>query len=291
MTGLRQPPGRCAASGRDSVLGPVSGTAAKIKETWLIPLGAAALVAALALALVTLRHGAARPPAPAQTSTVAPAATGIPRYSAIASEGPVSHGEMAAVNVTVGDVDTGKTLATVALPAVSEMVGTNAAVGVSAAADDRTFVVARRNIYGGITYFLMHIAPGKNPAATVAHLPIPDADPGALLGFAVSPDDKELAVLSARGAGCGTNGPMYVAYSAVTGQRLRVIYQYSGACQSGVETVLWSDDSAQHVVGESQLSVPGNQPRETDQYGVTAAGSFATFPVAQHGQWYSGPAF
>ncbi|HEX4287716.1 MAG TPA: hypothetical protein VH021_02295 [Trebonia sp.] len=380
-----------------------------IRESWMIPLGAAALVAALALSLVTLRHAEAPGPAPSKAGTVPPAVAvaGVPRYYAVATEGPVSHAEMAAINVTVEEVRTGKTIAAVTLPAISELVGVNAAVGVSAAADDRTFVVGRRDEWGDVDYFLVRLAPGARQGATVERLPIQETAVGVLLGFAVSPDGKELAVLSVRGNGttlrvysvksgatlrtwiagtwhnqaigallpsvswtadnrqvafstvvttgpkplddvlverrlgvtepsgdlamaskvvlkapgscssllltpdggtvvcatesnyglnsssasCGTNQPMFVAYSAATGRRLRVLYQYPGTCKSGVNTVLWSDDSARHVIGERQIASLGNPPRYTDQYGVATAGQFALFPVTLHGEWYSGPAF
>ena len=390
----------------------LSGTLGKIRETWLIPLGAAAVVVALALTLVSLRHTAALSPestmAGPATGTGTGTVTGIPRYYAIANEGPVSHDERAAISVTVGDVYTGKTLTTVTLPAVFTLEGTNSAVGVSAASDDRTFVVGRRNTYGGITFFLVHIAPGTTKVATVEQLPIPDLAVGVLLGFAISPDGKELAVLSVRGNGttlriysvktgaplrawiagtwhnqsngallqtgvswtadsrnvafsrvvttgrtgpydgaleerlisatapsgdlaaaskavlkapsncssllltpdggtvvcatqanyvssgsptdCGRIGPMFVAYSASTGKRLRVLYQYAGACDEGVDTVLWSDDSARHAIGEQYL-IQRNPDQIVDRWGVAAGGKFTKFPVAQHGQWYSGPAF
>ena len=388
----------------------VSGTRMKFRETWLIPLSAAAVVVALALTLVTLRHPQAISPASTAGGTGAPADAAalaeIPRYYAIATEGPVSHDERAAIAVTVGDVRTGKTLVTVTLPAVFTLPGSNSAIGVSAAGDDRTFVVGRRNTYGGITYFMVRIAPGAKQVATVEQLPIPDSAPGNLLGFAVSPDGKELAVLSVRGNGttlrtysvksgatlrtwiagtwqyqgsgiqqagvswtgdsrqvafstvvttsqyssngalderligatapsgdlatasksvlkapsnctsllltpdggtvvcatqanwlhiapttdCGKNGPMFAAYSTATGKLLRVLYQYTGTCDEGIDTVLWTDDSARHVIGE-QLIFLHNPPQNIDRYGIAAAGKFAKFQVAKHGQWYSGPAF
>jgi hypothetical protein len=380
----------------------------RIKETWLIPLGAAAAVAALALALVTVRHAEAPAPAPTNAGTPGPPVAGIPRYYAIASEGKQSHDGKAAVSVTVADVYARKTIAAVTTPAV--YVGGNSAVaGVSATADDRTFVVGSRNIDDGVAYYLVHVAPGAKQVATIEPLPIPQVAVGNLLGFAVSPDGKELAVLSVRGNGttlriysvasgavlrtwiagswqyqgdgvqqtgvswtadsrqvafstaiggttysgvleervieatapsgdlaaaskavlrapsncssllltpdggtvvcatlvnyppptslqsrptapavCGKDGPMFVAYSAVTGQRLRVLYQYTGTCDYGVETVLWSDNSARHVIGEQYLS---QQHQVTDRYGVAAAGQFSKFQVAPHSQWYSGPAF
>jgi hypothetical protein len=379
----------------------------RITEAWMIPLGAAALVAVLALSLVTLRHAEAPSPAPAKTGTVPPAVAGIPRYYAVATEGPVSHAEMAAIKVTVGDVRTGKTIASVDLPAISEFGGVNAAVGVSAAGDDRTFVVGRKDSWGDVDYFLVRIDPRAKQVATVEHLPVPETAVGVLLGFAVSPDGKDLAVLSMRGNGttlriysvksgatlrtwtaatwqnpytqnpqgttvswtadnrqvafsrvvytsgnssegaleerligvtapsgdlasaskvafkapgncsslvltpdggtvvCGTayhplvtgpadcakNEPMFVAYSATTGQRLRILYQYMGACTSAEDTVLWADDSAQHVIGERQITFQDNPLHYTDGYGVAAAGKFTQFSFRPLGQWYSGPAF
>lgn len=380
----------------------------KIKDTWIIPLGAAAAVAALAVSLVILRQA---PPSPMSAQAGASAGTiaGIPRYYAIATEGPESHlGQKAAIRVTVGDAYTGKALTTVALPAV-EVGGNNAVAGVSAAVDDRTFVIGRRNAYGGITYFQVRIAPGAKQVATVEQLPIPEPALGNLLGFAISPDGKELATMSVRGNGttlriysvksgavlrtwiaakwqyqgdgiqqtgvswtgdsrqvafstavggttyngvleeriieatapsgdlataskavfkapnncssllltpdggtvvcatlinyppatgidphagapgvCGTDGPRYVAYSAATGKLLRVLYQYAGPCRYGVFTVLWSDNAARHIIGESWTAQQGGQ---FDRYGVAAAGNFAKFQVAKHGQWYAGPAF
>lgn len=87
---------------------------------------------------------------------------------------------------------------------------------------------------------------------------------------------------------CGTDGPRFVAYSAATGKRLRVLYQFAGPCSYGVFTVLWSDTAARHVIGESWTSQQGNM---FDRYGVAAEGNFTKFQVAKHGQWYAGPAF
>ena len=222
----------------------VGRTLTRIRETWIIPLGAAAAVAALALALVVVRHEEGQRPALANSGTVAPTTiAGIPRYYAIATMGPVSHAGMAVIDVTVGDDRTGGTLATVALPAVSAMAGVNSAVGVSAAADDRTFVVGRRDSWGDVGYFLVRIAPGTKHVATVEPVPIPPVQLGALLGFAVSPDGKELAVLSVRG-----NGTTLRTYSVKTGANLRTWiagtwkYQGGGIPQTGVS---WTADSRQ----------------------------------------------
>jgi hypothetical protein len=55
--------------------------------------------------------------------------------------------------------------------------------------------------------------------------------------------------------------------------------------------VLWADDSAQHVIGERQITFQDNPLHYTDGYGVAAAGKFTQFSFRPLGQWYSGPAF
>ena len=404
-----------------------SGTLMKLKDFWLIPLGAAAVVAMVAVTLVTFRHMEAQGSAPAgsnaapvSSASKAAAIAAIPRYYAIAYPGKEGHDGKAAVVVTVGDSHTGKAVATVATPPFFVTMGGNSTVGVSATADDRSFVVGTRNMTGGIAYYLVRIAPGTKQAATIEKLPVPLVDPGILLGFAVSPDGKELAALSYRGNGttlqiystasgavlrtwtaaawkdqayggletsvswtadggqvaftttqatgrtvsigqtgsgftgkfpvyaltehllsttapsgdlaaaskvvlsapsscssllltpdggtvvcatqvnelgstaptnCAKNEPMFVAYSAATGKRLRVLYQDTGACDSADYTVLWADNSAQHVIGETQTTLRGN-PQYINRYGVAAAGNFIKFQVVPPlSQWNSGPAF
>lgn len=371
-----------------------------MKETWMIPLGAAAAVVALTLSLVTLRN--AEPPRAAPANAQAgTAVSGIPRYYAVTSDGPVPHTGPTPIHVIVGDTRTGKTLAVVPLPPTYG----DSSIGLSAAADDRTFVVGRRDSWGNVEYFRVRITPGAKPTATVRLLPIPLTAPGVLLGAAVSPDGRQLAALSVRGNGttlriysvttgatlrtwiastwrnrvydqllpgvswtadnrhvafstvvisgrngssvrlvervvsataptgdlataskivlkapgtcttllltpdggtvvCATHvssdvparcggkyGPMFVAYSAATGKRLRVLYQYPGPCRTAVDTVLWSDASARHVIGEAVTSFRTNPPSYTVRYGVATGGKFVKFPVAKEGLGYSGPAF
>ena len=377
-------------------------TLGRLTETWMIPLGAAAVVVALALTLVMLRNPAPQGPVTGQPGNVAPAVTGIPRYYAIATSPTISRpGQRAAIKVTVADVYTGKTLATVALPATTWDLGMNVPTGVSVTADNRSFVVGRGAGWGRTEYFLVRIAPGTRHVATVTRLPIPEASPGQPLGFAVSPNGKELAALSVRGnrtilrtysvtsgatlrtwtaeawhytgdtgqaigvswtadsrrvafstrvpdgpgpgygsfeerviaaaapsgdlsaasrvafkapasciallltpdggtvvcgaqfsdpsthptGPCAENAPAFVAYSAATGKFLRVLYQFTGSCVWTMNIPLWSDDSARHVVGESQTTFMGNPPQFSLTFGVAAAGEFAKFqaPLADSG--------
>ncbi len=80
--------------------------------------------------------------------------------------------------MTVGDVRTGKTVATAVLPSNDQ----SATVGVSAASDDRTSVVGRRTIDGGIGFFLVQF----DPAEEGGHVPAtagPRVQPGGHAGL------------------------------------------------------------------------------------------------------------
>ena len=393
-----------------------SETLMRLKDVWLIPLGAAAVVAMVAVTLVTFRHMEAQRPAaaggnaaPVSSASRAAAIAAIPRYYAVAYQGKESHDGKAAIDVIVGDSHTGEPVAAVNTPAIY-VGGGSIVAGVSATADDRSFVVGSRNIYGGMAFFLVRLVLGPKPAITLETLHIPQVALGNLLGFAVSPDGKELAVLSVRGNGttlrvysvksgatlrtwiagswhfqgegvqgtgvswtadsrqvafsdvmttgsntysgvleerlisatapsgdlasaskvllkapgncssllltpdggtvvcatqvnyppgdrsstapadCAKNEPMFVAYSAATGKRLRVLYQYTGACDEAVFTVLWTDNSARHVIGETQIGLKGDP--FTNRYGVAVAGNFTKFQVVPPlSEWNSGPAF
>ena len=207
----------------------------KLKRAGLIPLAAAAAApaAALALSLVALRH--------AEAQTGRPAVAGIPRYFAIANEGPVSHDQMAAIDVTVGDVRTGKAIAaSPCLPSASR--GDNAAVGVSAAGDDRTFVVGRRDVSGDTHFFLVHVAPGAKRVATVKHLPIPSGL-GAMLGSRYPPTARNWrscpSGATARPCGSTPSGP---GQSCGPGPRGPGKYQ---GIQDLAPNVSWTADSRQ----------------------------------------------
>lgn len=81
------------------------------------------------------------------------------------------------------------------------------------------------------------------------------------------------------------DGPAFVAYSAASGQRLGVLFQYTGKCVWGLNTVLWVDDSARHVIGESLKTVQGNPPVFSLRFGEAVAGQFAEFQVPTLGEW------
>ena len=178
---------------------------------WGAPLAAAALVTALALTLALVRQAEGPPsrPAPPASSTSAPAS--IPRYYvALAYTGSTSS-QMKAV---VGDDQTGRTVAILNPTAAQNF------YGVTAAADDRTFVVMN---YTGATqqttWYRLRIAPGTAHPTQLTKLPIKPLA-AHVNGLALSPDGRELAVMWRTGT-TATNGAEHLSvYSLSSGAAL-----------------------------------------------------------------------
>ncbi|HEY3881449.1 MAG TPA: hypothetical protein VGM12_22890, partial [Trebonia sp.] len=151
---------------------------------WMAPVAAAAAVIALAISLVTLRTTPSRP---------APASGGVPRYYAALIPQPPQGFQN---KLAVGDTFTGARLATLT-PARG-----NSFAAVTAAADDRTFVVATQPIATGApdnrvpprTWYLLRIAPGASSQVRLTRLPIPDLKGDDLIAVALSGSGRELAV-------------------------------------------------------------------------------------------------
>jgi hypothetical protein len=162
--------------------------------TWGAPIGAAALVTALALVLVMLRQADGPRPGPAAPTTSSSIPASIPRYYvalAYPSGTPVSKLSTARLQAVIGDGRTGPTLAVVPPPSGQSF------SGVTAAADDRTFVVssywaAQRET----TWYLLRITPGAAHPAQLTKLPIKPL-PAQPTGLALSPDGSELAIMFA----------------------------------------------------------------------------------------------
>jgi hypothetical protein len=204
---------------------------------WLAPVTAAAVVAALAIALVSIRQVRHEPTVTRSGPAVVPVAlpTSPPRYYAAlddpvgtAFSDPLPSQPKGPVNVVVGDIRTGKTFATVTPPHGQTF------VGLSAAADDRTFVLATASfpLPDGTSsprpaaWYLLRIAPGAARPATLTALPVPGEPRGTMVhgmlvppevdGIALSPDGSELAVL------VQNNGSLALTiYSVRTGHAVR----------------------------------------------------------------------
>ena len=187
-------------------------------RSWLAPLTAAAVVAALAVALVIIRdlpNGSVVPPTP--TASTGPGS--IPRYYvAIRS----TTGKPDGLNsLVVGDSLTGKAIATL---------GSNVSFQrVTAANDDRTFVVYAVTKSGGSEigmWFEVHLAPGTAHPARLTALPIPlvkiplglgSSPQYGVFAMALSGSGQELAVAEVPSA---AGGVAVKVFSIATGQLL-----------------------------------------------------------------------
>jgi hypothetical protein len=173
--------------------GPGSGSPARRArhwKTWLAPATAAAAVVALAASLVLIRDipngRVVSPPGPT------PATSGVPRYYAAL----IPQGKGITWNeVIVNDTITGARLATVR-PAHGSSFGV-----VTAAADDRTFVVAASPMFKldgpnvpNTWWYLLRIAPGTSSPARLTRLAIPELRGQYLYALALSRSGRELAV-------------------------------------------------------------------------------------------------
>ena len=184
--------------------------------SWGAPLAAATVVVALAITLVLVKdlpNGRVVPTSP--TSNLPSASDAVPRYYAALK--PVSlspQAQEAGVREAVFVVDsaTGKTLATFAPPARTTF------QSISAAADDRTFVVFAVTSSNGTflpvkkhiatltgSWYKLRLSPGAAHPASLTLLPIqapswPDSSiggglaPGQIFSSAVSGSGQELAV-------------------------------------------------------------------------------------------------
>jgi hypothetical protein len=253
--------------------------------SWGAPLIAAAMVVALAISLVLVRDipndGAV---SPHPTSSTGPG--GAPRYYVALKDVPVKTKTPSAqigsaqLGVVVGDSVTGRALATFAPPAHTTF------QSVTAAADDRTFVVfavtsSTGSFLPGMkegipvaksvatltgSWYELRLAPGTAHPASLTRLPIkpwswPDSStyanpaPGQIIATALSQSGRELAVADYPGIPAAKNHtPNWhevKVFSVATGRLLHD----------------WTEDNAtarmETVVGGTMATVPVGTPSLT----------------------------
>jgi hypothetical protein len=156
----------------------------------LAPAMAAVAVAVVAIVGVTVSravHETAAPPGRTAPGTIASyvAAGQVPRYYVAIS----TSGTSAAVRATA----TGKTLATIAPPTAGDQIA-----GVSAAADDRTFVLDERprgefSSGGALTFYKLRLDSAGRPGP-LSPLLVSVPENETVAGFALSPGADKLAV-------------------------------------------------------------------------------------------------
>jgi hypothetical protein len=203
--------------------------------SWAAPVTAAAVVVALAVTLVSLRqlHSTPTAPATAQSGTSATsAADTVPEFYA-ALKTPFEPGPTTLV--------VGRTGARTAISTIRSPKG-QSFVGVTGAADDRTFVVAaeaypaQKGVYSGapVAWYLVRV-PAAGQAARLTKLTVPAQPKGTQVsGIALSPNAGELAVLFQRNVWSGTRGPLTLSlYSVSTGKALRTWTQQANGARLG----------------------------------------------------------
>jgi hypothetical protein len=195
---------------------------------WAAPVAAAAAVAALAVLLAAVRH---IPDAPAAPAAV-PAVSGtLPEYYAALDNpsglftqiSPRTYQVLASLRV--GDDRTGKLIATITPPDGQTF------AGLTAAADDRTFVVAAEQFpvqqyspsANPVAWYLARLTPGSTRPVTLTRLPIPGEPAGTQVSaIALTPDGRELAVMTQQNVWSGKTGPLTIRlYSLATGTSVR----------------------------------------------------------------------
>ena len=198
--------------------------------TWLAPATAAAMVVALAVALVISRNLTSTGAVPANGPSASGPATagpgGVPRYYVAVQEGGSGSAGKAtaawATHLVVGDSFTGAELTSIAPPAGVVF------LDVTAAGDDRTFVVAGWDGAGAsatVRFFEIRLAPGTGHPVVMTSMPIESQPAGkaasanriaATLPVALSSSGTELAVAET----AGTGGIAVKVFSVATGKLL-----------------------------------------------------------------------
>ncbi len=201
---------------------------------WAAPAAAAALVVALAMTLVSVRQARNESPVPAAQpgASAISAADTLPEFYA-ALNSPFGRGP---TPVVVGKTGARAAMATVRPPKGQSF------VGVTGAADDRTFVVAAeaypalKGAYSGapVAWYLLRV-PAAGQAARLTKLAIPGQPGGTQVsGIALAPDGSELAILFQRGVWAGRSGPLTLSvYSVFTGRALRTWTQQVNGARIG----------------------------------------------------------
>jgi hypothetical protein len=254
--------------------------------SWGAPLTAAAAVIALAISLVVVKDMPNGGAVPEKSPMPTAGPGGAPRYY-VALKGipetttaPIAQIDTGEQEIVVGDSVTGKILATFAPPARTTF------QSVTAAADDRTFVVfavtsSTGSFMPGVkqgvpvaksvaaltgSWYKLRLAPGTAHPASLSRLAIrpwswPDSStyanpaPGQIIATALSQSGRELAVADypdiSAAKNVTPNWHEVKVFSVVTGRLLRD----------------WTEDNAtarmETVVGETMATVPAGTPSLT----------------------------
>lgn len=228
-------------------------------RAWVAPIAAAAAVIALAVSLVIVRDApngrGVSPSAGASVSRVPP------HYVALIRPGK----SPAQASLAIGDTISGARLATIAPPRGSSF------IGVTGAADDRTFVVstmrmARNGVPSfAVTWYLLRIA-SAHAGYTLTKLAIPDMRSWGVQAIALSGSGRELAMTLYPANSRTSSFWELRIYSVATGKLLRS----------------WSSRGSTVLLGFA-VTLPGLQDQPLSWADGDRGVVFPTFVVAGNG--------
>ena len=237
----------------------------------IAPVTAVAAVGALVTSMV---FGDAAPSAAAPSAGAAAgaraASRAVPAYYLALPGGDNFANVPGSRTAVVGATLTGKRLLTV------RAFGTDKFVTVSAAADDRTFVLgANPNpqppaIPSATEWYLVHVTPGAAFRATERKLRIPG--PGKddwIAATSLSPDGREVALLGTEEGAYPAPLEMWVrVYSVATGALLRSWSGLRNTTSGGYTTLSWTDRGHQLAIGYTFSVTPAGSKRSWPYIGV-----------------------
>ncbi len=213
--------------------------------------------AALSLAAIATAFTGAIAPANSAAAS-GQAASAPPRYFvALSYPGQFTPSKLRLADAVISSTATGRALATVPVPAPY-----NSFVAISAAPDDRTFVLAAQTITKhflakrkGIQLYslLIRTRPGKPVTYFLTKLqipPLPAVTPGRNPKLALSPDGTKLAVIN-------TNAPAITVYTLPTGtHHTWHIPQHDLVAVPATDTPSWQADN-RHLALDTSSQQPG----------------------------------
>jgi hypothetical protein len=228
-------------------------------------------VSALATAMVV---GVATPgvaaPSAGEAAGARAGASALPRYYLALPGGNNFANVPGSTTAVLGDTFTGKRLLTV------RAFGTDKFVTVSAAADDRTFVLGANPdpqppaIPSATEWYLAHVTPGARFRATERKLRIPGPGKnGFVAATALSPNGRDIALLGdSQGPGAAQPVTWVKIYSAATGALLRSWSSTLSVSWDGYMTLSWTARGHQLAIGYTFPLTPAGSKRSWPYIGV-----------------------
>jgi hypothetical protein len=161
---------------------------------WLAPV--AAVVAVLGVVTGVSLASRSQGPQPASQRPVIPLepAGPMPPYYVTAFQAYVDNGSRVATTAAVHDSATGATLTTVPIPTLTDSQGGTQGPSITAAADDRTFIITEQSDNPNVIRFYLLRAAANGRSAKLSRLPLSVPGYLSVSDVALSPDGRRLAM-------------------------------------------------------------------------------------------------